>query len=184
MHYGGTLGGGVRPCAPGESDQLTGQPRSLRMNPRPLALALAFAIAIAGLTGCSTVREPSRARTAAPFEPTALIIADERGPLTADELAAHRPAIIQYLVNRGYLESPDALVDNPAVASRFIRVILSPGGSFRITEFTLGNRARHITTTSFIPGHSDDYGEYGRHGYHRHLSARPYREERNRPHEP
>lgn len=144
------------------------------MTPKPLALSLAIAFAVAGLTGCNTMMEPSRARTSAPYEPTALIIADETGPLTADELAAHRPAIIQYLVSRGYLETPDALVDNPAAASRFIRVILSPGGSFRITEFTLGNRARQVITSSYIPGHSDDYDGYGRYGYYNYLTARAY----------
>lgn len=134
--------------------------------------ALLLLLASASFVGCGTVQDASSARTSAPFEPTALIIADESGPLTADELATHRPAIIEYLVRRGYLETPDTLVDNPALASRFIRVILSPGGSFRITEFTLGNRARQIITTSYYPGHSDDYHD-ARYGYYNYTNARP-----------
>lgn len=141
---------------------------------KPPALVLTLILALGWLAGCNTVSDVNSARTAAPFEPTALIIADETGPLTADELATHRPKIIQYLVSRGYLKTPDALVDNPALASRFIRVILSPGGGFRITEFTLGNRARQIITTSFYPGHSDDYYDHGRYGYY--LGAQPYYE--------
>jgi hypothetical protein len=139
----------------------------------PAKLA-AFLLLLSCLTfvGCGHLQETTSARTSAPFEPTALIIADETGPLTADELAAHRPAIVAYLVRRGYLETPEALVDNPALASRFIRVILSPGGSFRITEFTLGNRARQIITTSYYPGHSDDYHD-ARYGYYNYTNARP-----------
>ncbi|HYC70115.1 MAG TPA: hypothetical protein VEB66_02850 [Opitutaceae bacterium] len=135
--------------------------------------ALALLVASAWLAGCTTVQDASSARTAAPFEPTLLIIADERGPLTADELAAHRPAIVDYLVRRGYLESPDEVIDNPALASRFIRVILSPGGSFRITEFTLGNRARQVITAGYYPGHSDDYPDHTRYGYYNYYNARP-----------
>lgn len=120
----------------------------------PIRALVLLALALASVAGCQRVAEPARHQTRAPFEPTALIIADERGPLDADELARRRPAVIQYLVSRGYLSSPDALVDNPAQASRFIRVVFSPGGSFRITEFTLGNRARQIHTTSSLPGRS------------------------------
>lgn len=119
------------------------------MSVQPLALFLL--LTLASLAGCNALREPSSAHTAAPYEPTALIIADETRPLTVEELAAQRPAIVAYLVRRGYLETPDAIVDNPAQASRIIRVILSPSGSFRITEFTLGNRARRIMTSSFAP---------------------------------
>lgn len=119
------------------------------MTPSLLLRALLAAAGLACLAGCqSRVEAPPAAQTRAPFEPTAIIIADERGPLDADELARRRPGIIQYLVSRGYLQSPDAVVENPALASRFIRVVLSPGGSFRITEFTLGNRARQIQTTT------------------------------------
>ncbi len=138
------------------------------MNIKPLPLLSALALAWALLAGCSTMSDTSRAHTRAPYEPTALIIADEHGPLSADELDLRRPAIINYLVNRGYMNSPDALVDNPAEASRFIRVILSADGGFRITEFTLGNRARQIVTSNHIPGHSDS--SYSSRGY-THYSA-------------
>lgn len=142
------------------------------MTPKPLAFLPALALAAAALPGCNSTLDTTQARTAAPFEPTALFIVDETRPLTVEELAAQRPAIVGYLVRRGYLESPGALVDNPALASRIIRVILSPSGSFRISEFTLGNRARHIVTTRIIPGHSDGY-DYS-YGYY--LTARPYPE--------
>ncbi len=144
------------------------------MNAKPLSFLFALALACTLLAGCQTVLDATQARTAAPFEPTALIIADEDGPLTADELALRRPAIISYLVNRGYLDTPNALVDNPAAASRFIRVILSAGGGFRITEFTLGNRARRIVTSSYIPGHADSYHYSSGYGYYSSYVNQPY----------
>jgi len=131
------------------------------MNPLPLLRALLLATGLATLAGCQHVVAPPTPQTLAPFEPTAIIIADERGPLDADELARRRPGIIQYLVARGYLQSPDAVVDNPALASRFIRVVLSSGGGFRITEFTLGNRARQIHTTSGLLIRPATYLEVG-----------------------
>lgn len=132
------------------------------MHAQPAALILL--LALAPLAGCNALREPSSAHTTAPYEPTALIIADESRPLTVEELAAQKPAIVAYLVKRGYLETADAIVDNPAQASRIIRVILSPSGSFRITEFTLGNRARRIMTSSFAPGRSPGEAHYQRPG--------------------
>lgn len=144
------------------------------MNAKPLPFLFALALACTLLAGCQTMLDTTQARTAAPFEPTALIIADESGPLSADELAARRPAIISYLVSRGYLSDPGALVDNPADASRFIRVILSAGGGFRITEFTLGNRARQIVTSSYIPGHSDSYAHSSGYGYHSSYLNQPH----------
>lgn len=144
------------------------------MNTKPLPLLSLLALAAALLAGCSTMLDKSQARTSAPFEPTALIIADEDGPLTADELELRRPAIISYLVSRGYLSNRSALVDNPAEASRFIRVILSSGGGFRITEFTLGNRARQIVTSSYIPGHSDSYNYTSDYRYYSSYANQPY----------
>lgn len=127
-------------------------------------VSLLLLLALASLSGCNALREPSSAHTSAPYEPTALIIADESRPLTVEELAAQRPAIVAYLVKRGYLKTADAIVDNPAQASRIIRVILSPSGSFRITEFTLGNRARRIMTSSFTPERPSGDTHYNRAG--------------------
>jgi hypothetical protein len=145
------------------------------MNFPRLILPTAIVAAVLSIAGCGQATSPTIAQTRAPTEPTALIIADEGGPLSAEAMAIRRPMVVQYLVSRGYISSPDDLVDNPAGASRFIRVVFAPGGGFRITEFTLGNRSRQMLFSGFAPERPGGIGDRAHFGYLDYRSAHPAR---------
>ncbi|HET7535233.1 MAG TPA: hypothetical protein VFJ90_02180 [Candidatus Didemnitutus sp.] len=126
---------------------------------------LFFALVTTILSGCHSVPANKPAVTYILPPPTALVITVESAAMTEEEYQARRSELINYLIERGYIQSEGDLVAEEAGARRLIRATLGADGGFKISVFNFESEAvadPAVVVAAEIPAYYyDDYYYYG-----------------------